>query len=76
MDEQNNFLKRLFEKLLKEAFTTVLLVLISYYFISEERRTKTDLITLYREDRVELLNTLEKRNTEIQDLYEKIIYKK
>ena len=76
MEEQNNFLKRLFEKLIKEAFTTVLLVLISYYFISEERRTKTDLITLYREDRAELLNTLEKRNTEIQDLYEKIIYKK
>ena len=63
-------------KLLNEAFTTVLLVLISYYFLNEERKTKAELINLYKEDRKQLLETLEKRNAQIFTLYEKINLKK
>lgn len=63
-------------KLLNEAFTTVLLVLISYYFLNEERKTKTELIELYKEDRRELMETLDKRNEQIFTLYEKINEKK
>ena len=76
MDETISFFKALMRKLLNEAFTTVLLVLISYYFLNEERKTKTELIELYKEDRRELMETLDKRNQQIFTLYEKINEKK
>ena len=76
MDETISFFKALMRKLLNEAFTTVLLVLISYYFLNEERKTKTELIQLYKEDRRELMETLDKRNQQIFTLYEKINEKK
>tara|TARA_R110002012_G_scaffold153620_4_gene313757 strand:+ start:476 stop:706 length:231 start_codon:yes stop_codon:yes gene_type:complete len=76
MDETISFFKALMRKLLNEAFTTVLLVLISYYFLNEERKTKTELIELYKEDRRELMETLDKRNQQIFNLYEKINEKK
>ena len=76
MEETISFFKALMRKLLNEAFTTVLLVLISYYFLNEERKTKTELIELYKEDRRELMETLDKRNQQIFTLYEKINEKK
>ena len=76
MDETISFFKALMRKLLNEAFTTVLLVLISYYFLNEERKTKTELIQLYKEDRRQLMETLDKRNQQIFTLYEKINEKK
>jgi hypothetical protein len=75
MDQLSNFIKALFEKLLKEAFTTVLLVVIAYYFVAEERKTKKELLDLYKEDRKELLKTIENRNKHIFELYQDLIEK-
>ncbi len=72
MEQEPNFFKKLFEKLLKEAFTTVLLVLISYYFITKERETNAELIKLYRDDREVLLQTIEKRTAKVYLLYDEL----
>jgi hypothetical protein len=72
MGEDQNLFKKLLEKLLKEAFTTVLLVLISYYFITKERETNSELIKLYRDDREVLLKTIEKRTAKVYTLYDEL----
>jgi hypothetical protein len=54
-----DFSKELFKKLINESITIIILIAVSYYFVTREREQSDKLLNLYERDRQVLIEKLE-----------------
>ena len=59
-----DYYKELFQKLINQSFTVIILVLVAYYFVTREREQNDKLLDLYERDREILLETIRRNNEE------------
>jgi|3_EtaG_2_1085321.scaffolds.fasta_scaffold197724_2 hypothetical protein len=59
-----DYYKELFQKLINQSFTVIVLVLVAYYFVTREREQNDKLLDLYERDREILLETIRRNNEE------------
>ena len=75
MENKGEITQSIIKRLLKESFTVIVLVVISYYFIQRERL----LFETYKENKEKevelLLEALKERNLKVFELYERLIKK-
>jgi len=57
-----DYYKELFQKLINQSFTVIVLVLVAYYFVTREREQNDKLLDLYERDRAIMLKILKKKN--------------
>ena len=57
-----DYYKELFQKLINQSFTVIILVLVAYYFVTREREQNDKLLDLYERDRAIMLKILKKKN--------------
>ncbi len=59
-----DYYKELFQKLINQSFTVIILVLVAYYFVTREREQNDKLLDLYERDRAIMLKIIREKNEE------------
>jgi hypothetical protein len=59
-----DYYKELFQKLINQSFTVIVLVLVAYYFVTREREQNDKLLDLYERDRAIMLKIIREKNEE------------